>query len=92
MEQWYPCQYGQIDHIEKIFHFKKYSRAVAFANTIAGLAELHIHHPRLIIEWGQVTVAWGTHESDQGVGVLPLDKALAEKTDELYRSLSEKAL
>ncbi|MDD7804733.1 MAG: 4a-hydroxytetrahydrobiopterin dehydratase [Endozoicomonas sp. (ex Botrylloides leachii)] len=90
MEQWYSCQYNQVDHIEKVFHFKKYAIAVAFANMVAGIAELHIHHPRLTIEWGKTTVAWGTHKSDEGSGVLAIDKILAKKTDELYACLTIK--
>lgn len=88
MSEWTLCQYSQIEHIEKFFYFKKYSRVIAFANTIAGLAEAHTHHPRMVIEWGKITIAWGTHESLQGSGVLSLDRALAKKTDELYASLT----
>lgn len=84
MNDWELRQYNQIDHIEKTFTFKKYSRALAFCNMIAGLAEAHVHHPRMVIEWGKVNVAWGTHQSDEGNGVLAKDKALAQRCDELY--------
>ena len=83
------CQYDRIDHIEKTFTFKKYSRAMAFCNAVAGLAEAQIHHPRIVIEWGKVSVAWGTHESDQGSGILAKDKAMAARCDELYELLQQ---
>ena len=89
MSDWTLCQYDQIDHLEKSFTFKKYSRALAFCNMVAGLAEAHVHHPRMVIEWGRVTVAWGTHQSDAGSGVMPLDKALAERCDALYELIHQ---
>ncbi|WP_020583467.1 4a-hydroxytetrahydrobiopterin dehydratase [Endozoicomonas elysicola] len=88
MSEWISCQYDNIDHIEKTFVFKKYSRALAFCNAIACLAEAHIHHPRIVIEWGRVSVAWGTHQSDEGSGVLAIDKALAQRCDALYEQLN----
>ena len=89
MSDWIFCQYDHIDHIEKSYTFKKYSRAVAFCNAIAGLAEAQIHHPRMVIEWGKVTVAWGTHESDQGSGVLAKDRAMAARCDEIHELLQQ---
>ncbi len=92
MIEWQRCQYDNIEHLEKPFSFKKYSRAVAFANAVAGLAEAHIHHPRLVVEWGKVTVAWGTHESEEGSGIKAIDQMLSEKTDQLYMLLNEKVI
>ena len=89
MDGWTYCQYDQIEHIEKRYTFKKYSRAVAFTNMVTALAETYGHHPRLVIEWGKVHVAWGTHQSDQGSGVLAKDKALAKRCDELFNLLGQ---
>lgn len=89
MSDWTSCQYDQIEHIEKTYTFKKYSRAVAFCNAIAGLAEAQIHHPRMVIEWGKVTVAWGTHESDNGSGVMPKDRAMAVRSDDIFNLLQQ---
>ena len=84
MNDWQVCQYDQIDHIEKAYTFKKYSSAIAFSNAIAGLAEAYVHHPRMVIEWGRVTVSWGTHQSEQGSGVLDKDRAMAARCDEMF--------
>ena len=89
MSDWNSCQYDHIEHIEKSYTFKKYSRAMAFSNAVAGLAEAHIHHPRMVIEWGRVTLAWGTHQSDQGSGVLEKDRALASRCDEIYELMQQ---
>jgi|GEM_PF-7045284 len=88
MNDWGTHQYDGVDHIEKTFLFKKYSRALAFCNTVACLAESHVHHPRMVIEWGRVTVAWGTHQSDEGSGVLAIDRALAQRCDTLYEQVN----
>ena len=84
MSHWIPCQYDGIEHIEKTFTFKKYSLGLAFCNAVAQLAETHIHHPRIVIEWGKVTIAWGTHQSDQGSGVFEKDRAMASHCDALF--------
>lgn len=89
MNEWVSCQYEAIDHIEKVFVFKKYSRALAFCNAIACLAEANIHHPRIVIEWGKVSIAWGTHQSDKGSGVLAIDLALAQRCDVLYEQINQ---
>ncbi len=88
MNGWDIRQYDGVDHIEKTFLFKKYSRALAFCNAVACLAESHVHHPRIVIEWGLVTVAWGTHQSDQGSGVMTIDQALAGRSDVLYEQIN----
>ena len=88
MNDWGVRQYDGIDHIEKTFLLKKYSRALAFCNAVACLAESHVHHPRIVIEWGRVTVAWGTHHSDEGSGILPLDRTLAQRCDALYEQIN----
>ena len=88
MSGWLPQQYDHIDYIEKVFTFKKYSCALAFCNAVAYLAETNRHHPRIVIEWGRVKVAWGTHESSEGRGIMPQDKVLAEYCDELFSKMN----
>ncbi|WP_252180021.1 4a-hydroxytetrahydrobiopterin dehydratase [Endozoicomonas sp. 4G] len=92
MSHWTLCQYEGIDHLEKSYTFKKYSKSLCFLNAVAGLAESYIHHPRMVIEWGKVTVAWGTHESDEGSGVLARDRHLAQETDRLFELLQAREI
>ena len=91
MNDWSVRVYDGVEHLEKRFSFKKYSRSLAFFNAVAGLAETYIHHPRMVLEWGSLTIAWGTHESDQGSGVLAVDRDLAEKCDQLYELLRKQS-
>lgn len=92
MSDWSVIQYDGIDHLEKTFVIKKYSRALALMNAVAGLAESYIHHPRMVLEWGKLTIAWGTHESDEGSGILGIDRFLADQCDILFDLLQKKAL
>jgi 4a-hydroxytetrahydrobiopterin dehydratase len=45
----------------KEFRFPHFASALAFANAVGALAEAEDHHPRLVVEWGRVEVAWWTH-------------------------------
>jgi 4a-hydroxytetrahydrobiopterin dehydratase len=45
----------------KRFRFPDFAGALAFVNAVGELAEAEDHHPRLVLEWGSVEVAWWTH-------------------------------
>jgi 4a-hydroxytetrahydrobiopterin dehydratase len=44
-------------------------------------ADARDHHPRLVIEWGQATVEWWTHEVN---GLHESDFIMAAETDDIY--------
>src|SRR5262249_61697867 len=52
----------------------------ALTNRVGALAEADSHHPALLTEWGQVTVAWWTHKIR---GLHRKDFVMAAKTDAL---------
>jgi 4a-hydroxytetrahydrobiopterin dehydratase len=68
-------------HLERSFEFPDFTSALAFTNEIGRLAEEQDHHPRIITEWGEVTVAWWTHKVG---GLHRNDFISAAKTDEIY--------
>lgn len=43
------------------FSFPDFDAALAFAAEVGALAAAADHHPRLVVEWGRVDVAWWTH-------------------------------
>jgi 4a-hydroxytetrahydrobiopterin dehydratase len=59
-----------------------FAQALALANAIGALAEEEYHHPKLVVEWGQVSVQWWTQQVH---GLHPNDFIMAAKTDNLYR-------
>ena len=52
---------GGTPKLERAFRFETFAQALAFANAVGEEAEAENHHPRLVIEWGRVTVQWWTH-------------------------------
>lgn len=71
-----------IPQLERAFKFKNFIDALAFTNKIATLAEEQDHHPRIVTEWGRVTVQWWTHVIK---GLHRNDFIMAAKTDALSR-------
>ena len=62
------------------FMFKNFKDAVKFSVKIAELADEQDHHPKLIIEWGKVSILWWTHSIN---GLHLNDFVMAAKTDAL---------
>ncbi len=78
---WQIIDKESIAKLQKEFKFKNFVEAITFADKIGALAEENGHHPRLIIDWGKVTVLWWTHAVK---GLHRNDFIMAAKTDELY--------
>jgi 4a-hydroxytetrahydrobiopterin dehydratase len=66
--------------LEHEFKRKNFADALAFTNRIGEIAEQEDHHPRIVTEWGKVTVQWWTHKIG---GLHQNDFIMAAKTDEL---------
>lgn len=66
--------------LERLYKFKNFKLAMAFANKLADLAEEEFHHPGILVEWGKVTVTWWSHSIK---GLHKNDFIMAAKTDEL---------
>jgi 4a-hydroxytetrahydrobiopterin dehydratase len=70
-------EYG-IPVLVRTFRFPDFAAALAFACAVGAVADAEDHHPRLVVEWGRVEVAWWTHV----IGGLHLnDFVLAARTD-----------
>lgn len=80
VSQWQLKEVDGIKRLERVFKFKNYVEAVAFANKIAMTAEKEDHHPLIVLEWGRVTVQWWTHVVK---GLHKNDFIMAAKTDEM---------
>jgi 4a-hydroxytetrahydrobiopterin dehydratase len=69
-----------INKLQRTFTFKDFISAIAFTNKVGELAETGQHHPKLVTEWGKVTVIWWTHSVN---GLHMNDFIMAAKTSEL---------
>lgn len=62
------------------FRFPDFAGALLFTRRVGELADDEGHHPRIVTEWGQVTVSWWTHAIR---GLHRNDALMAAKTDAL---------
>jgi 4a-hydroxytetrahydrobiopterin dehydratase len=66
--------------LEREFKRTDFADALAFTNRIGEIAEQEDHHPRVVTEWGKVTVQWWTHKVG---GLHQNDFIMAARTDGL---------
>ena len=79
---WQLTEEHSVRQLQRSFRFPDFAQALAFTIKVSELAEAEGHHPRLVTEWGQVTVAWWTHILR---GLHRNDFIMSAKTDALYR-------
>ena len=80
--EWSVVERDSIPRLERVFTFPDFAQALAFTNRVGAIAEEEGHHPALLTEWGQVTVAWWTHKIR---GLHRNDFVMAARTDEVAR-------
>ena len=72
-----------IDQLRAEYRFPDFVTALAFVERVGELAEAENHHPKLVLEWGRVEVAWWTHS----IGGLHLnDFIMAARSDRIFSS------
>ena len=84
--QWTIIQEERVRRLQRVFRFPTFAQALAFTNRVGALAEADGHHPRLVTEWGRVTVTWWTHAIRD---LHRNDFILAAKTDQSYEESVE---
>ena len=77
---WAVINEDGMDRLNREFSFEDFAGALSFTNRIGQLAEEADHHPRLVTEWGRVTVTWWSHHEGGMVGA---DFEMAKKVDAL---------
>jgi len=83
--EWQILEQDGIKRLERSFRFRNFAQALLFTDQVGALAEEEGHHPRLVTEWGRVTVTWWTHKIR---GLHGNDFIMAAKTDELYQQFT----
>ena len=77
---WSTIEEDGMTRLQRQFSFGDFAEALAFTNKVGVLAEAADHHPRIVTEWGSVTLTWWSH--DQG-GMVAADIEMAKKVDAL---------
>ncbi|USZ15190.1 4a-hydroxytetrahydrobiopterin dehydratase [Moraxella sp. FZFQ2102] len=80
---WQMVTINDVKRLTKVFKFKNFKQALAFANRVGDIGETAGHHPALLVEWGKVTVSWWSHEAG---GLHKNDFILAARTDDAVDS------
>ncbi len=81
LDEWNLEQRKDTLRLRKRFRFADFAAAAQFTAKVAEAAEAVDHHPRIVTEWGRVTVDWWTHAIG---GLHRNDFIMAARTDELY--------
>ncbi len=81
--QWELTEGDGVKRLHRIYKFRNFAGAMAFAHEVAEAAEEEGHHPRIVLEWGRVGVDWWTHKIK---GLHRNYFIMAAKTDELYHA------
>ena len=82
VSEWELTDENSVPQLLRSFRFPNFAQAQAFSNSVGEAAEAEGHHPRIVTEWGKVTVSWWTHKIR---GLHRNDFIMAAKTDQLYR-------
>lgn len=80
--EWKVIDSDTVSKLERVFKFKNFKDALDFADKVGELAEANGHHPRIIVDWGKVTVLWWTHAVK---GLHRNDFIMAAKTDSVFK-------
>jgi 4a-hydroxytetrahydrobiopterin dehydratase len=78
--EWDLVERGGAKRLRRTFRFKNFAQAMAFTERVGEVAEEQGHHPRIVTEWGRVTVDWYTHKIK---GLHQNDFIMAARTDGL---------
>ena len=79
--EWQLIEQNETPRLRRTFRFKDFAGALAFTNAVGALAEQEGHHPRIVTQWGRVTVTTFTHAINN---LHRNDFILAAKIDEEY--------
>ena len=86
VSEWTVIQEQEVRKLERVFSFPNFTQALAFTNNVSTIAEADGHHPRLVTEWGRVTITWWTHAISD---LHRNDFIMAAKTDQSYKETIE---
>ena len=75
---WNIINEGGMSRLSREYSFKNFATALEFTNRVGQLAEEADHHPRIVTEWGAVTLTWWSHSEG---GIVAADFEMAKKVD-----------
>lgn len=83
--EWQLIEEEGIRKLQRQFPFPNFVRALEMTRRVGELSEAEGHHPRIVTEWGKVTITWWTHKIRD---LHRNDFIMAAKTDAVYAELA----
>ncbi|MFW6248113.1 MAG: 4a-hydroxytetrahydrobiopterin dehydratase [bacterium] len=80
-DEWELIERGGTLRIRRRYTFKGFQPALDFTTEVGRIAEEQGHHPRIVTQWGSVTVDWWTHKIN---GLHSNDFIMAARCDSIY--------
>jgi len=80
----WDVRHEQNTYLTKKFKTENFKQSMNFANLIFEISEEEVHHPKIIVEFGNIEVFWWTHKIN---GLHKNDFIMAAKTDDLFNQL-----
>lgn len=77
---WKVVERNGVPRLRRKFTFKGFQPALDFTVAVGRIAEEQGHHPRIVTQWGSVTVDWWTHKIN---GLHNNDFIMASRIDSL---------
>ena len=78
--EWHRESVGGVACVRRVWTFDNFIDAFRFAGRVAELAEKYNHHPQLTVSWGELAVAWWSHDAG---GVTQADMEMVALCDHL---------
>ena len=60
--EWSLIEKGGVTQLYRKYNFSNFEKALIFTNKVGEIAEEEGHHPKIVTEWGSVTVYWWSHK------------------------------
>lgn len=77
---WEIVDVDGVKQLRRVYKFKNFAQALAFADKVGEIAEQEDHHPSILVEYGKVTLTWYTHKIK---GLHVNDFIMAARSDQL---------
>ncbi|MFW5684975.1 MAG: 4a-hydroxytetrahydrobiopterin dehydratase [Spirochaetota bacterium] len=81
-DDWQLVERNDVPRLRRTFSFGNFKQALDFTVAVGTVAEEQRHHPRIVTQWGSVTLDWWTHKIK---GLHANDFVMASRSDGLYQ-------
>ena len=82
--EWSLIEKSGVTQLHRKYNFSNFEKALIFTNKVGEIAEEEGHHPKIVTEWGSVTVYWWSHKIKK---IHSNDIILAARCDVGYSSI-----